>query len=83
MIHKNALGLAGGILWGAVCFLTTLISVYTGYADAFLGMLSTIYPGYTISLMGSFVGLVYGFIDGFIGLYLLALLYTYFEKKVS
>jgi hypothetical protein len=55
--------LAGGIFWGVILFLTTLVSVYTGYARAFLTGIASIYPGYSISLLGSVVGLVYGFLD--------------------
>lgn len=34
------LGLAGGILWGLCLFITTLISMFTGYAMEFLSMKS-------------------------------------------
>ena len=62
-----ALGIAVGILWGGCIFLTTLVSHYTGYGTAFLEALPlSIYPGYSITLVGSAVGLVYGFADGFI-----------------
>ncbi len=62
-----ALGVAIGILWGGCIFLTTLLSVYAGYGTAFLEALPlSIYPGYKITLVGSFVGLVYGFFDGFV-----------------
>jgi hypothetical protein len=63
-----ALGVAAGVLWGGVCvFLTTLLSVYTGYGKSFLEAIpESVYPGYSITLAGSFAGLVYGFIDGFI-----------------
>jgi hypothetical protein len=61
------LGVAAGILWGVLCvFLTTLLSVYTGYGKAFLEVIpESVYPGYSITLTGSFIGLVYGFFDGF------------------
>ncbi len=63
-----ALGVAIGILWGGCIFLTTLLSYYTGYGRLFLEALPlSIYPGYKITLAGSFIGLVYGFFDGFIG----------------
>lgn len=62
-----ALGVAIGILWGGCIFLTTLLSHYTGYGRAFLEALpQSVYPGYKITVAGSFVGLVYGFFDGFI-----------------
>lgn len=79
MIDAKRLGLAGGILWGLVLFFVTLLSSKTGYASVFLTMLSGIYPGFEISAGGSLLGLIYGFLDGFIGLYLLITLYNTLE----
>jgi len=62
-----ALGITAGIVWGGCIFLTTLLSLYTGYARSFLEALpQALYPGYSISISGSFIGLVLGFIDGFV-----------------
>ncbi len=75
-------GLAGGIVWGGAMFLATLISVFAGgYASDFLSMMASIYPGYSITVMGSLIGLVYGFIDLFIAFFLIAWLYNLFEKS--
>lgn len=75
-------GLAGGILWGAVMFAATLASVYAdGYGGNFLVAMSSIYPGYAISVAGSFIGLLYGFVDGFVALFVIAWLYNMFDKK--
>ena len=57
-------------------FLLTLVSMPTGYASPFLNVLSSLYIGYSVSLAGSVIGLMHGFICGFIGLYLLAWLYN-------
>lgn len=76
MINEKKLGLSGGILWGLCMFFTTILSIYTGYAEQFLMLISSIYPGYSISWAGSILGLVYGFFDAGIGLYLLAWLYN-------
>jgi hypothetical protein len=75
-LNASRLGLAGGILWGLCMFVMTLVSVPTGYAADFLKMIGSVYLGYHVSLAGSIVGLIYGFLDGFIGLYVLAWLYT-------
>lgn len=81
-MDKNAglnplrLGLAAGIVWGVSMFLMTLIAIPTGYAYEWLGLMANIYPGYTISYMGSLVGLIYGFFDGFVGLFVLGWLYN-------
>jgi hypothetical protein len=60
-------GLALGITWGVVFFFTTWLSAFTGYAAEFLRVLGvSIYPGYSISPLGSFIGLGYAFVDGFV-----------------
>jgi hypothetical protein len=43
-MDARKLGLAGGILWGALMFVTTLVSVPTGYAADFLQMMGSVYP---------------------------------------
>jgi hypothetical protein len=71
--------LTGGVIWAVIMFFTTLAGVYFGYGIAFLNVWVSIYPGYSISLLGSVIGLVYGFLDMFIGIYLIAWVY----KKLS
>ena len=83
MIHPIRLGLAGGIFWGACLFLTTVFSIYTGYASHWLANIADIYPGFTITWMGSLAGLIYGFIDGFICLSILGWLYNKLDNKVK
>lgn len=63
--------MTGGIVWGATMFLTTLASVYFDYGTDFLRVWMSIYPGYTISTTGAIFGLVYGFLDVFIGVYII------------
>lgn len=83
MLQAKKLGLAGGIIWGLCLFFTTIISIYTGYAKTFLALMSDIYLGYSISGWGCVLGLIYGFLDGFIGLFLLAWLYNKMIKAKS
>ena len=80
MSKAKRLGLAGGIIWGLMMFITTIISIYTGYGDRFLEVMASIYPGYDISWGGSVIGGVYGFLDAGIGLWLLGWLYTKFGE---
>lgn len=75
-INSCHLGLAGGILWGVCMFIFTLLAAHTGYAYEFMALMESVYPGYSISNIGSIVGLIYGFLDGFVGLFLLAWLYN-------
>jgi len=83
MLNTTNLGLAGGIGWGVCVFLTTLLSVWTGYGHAFLEMLSSLYPWFGITIGGAFVGLIEGFIDGFVCLFVVAWLYNRLSKQRS
>jgi hypothetical protein len=79
-----ALGIAIGAVWGVSLFITTWISYYTGYGKLFLEVLAqSIYPGYTITPLGSFLGLLYGFLDGLIGGSVIGWIYNRIAKHGS
>ena len=66
-IDRLALGVAVGIVAGAVVFLATIILVIKG-GDPIgptLGLLGQYIPGYTVSWSGSLIGGVGGFAGGF------------------
>lgn len=75
-LHAAKLGLAGAILWALCLFIVTLLCTYTGYGLFWISQWMDLYPGFSISFGGAFVGLIYGFVDGFVCLYLLASLYN-------
>ncbi|MBA7565491.1 hypothetical protein ES708_07175 [subsurface metagenome] len=77
-LNVKALGLAGGILWGLAIFLLTYWFLLRGFEGKTLARLSNVYLGYSVTWYGGFVGLVWGFVDGFIGGALLAWLYNKF-----
>lgn len=70
------LGLAGGILWALTLFVLTWLSMYTGWGMFWLSQWIDVYTGFNLSTRGAFVGLAYGFVDGFVCLFLLAWLYN-------
>lgn len=76
MLNCKKLGLAGGIIWSFSMFICTILALYTGYSSEFLNLIATVYLGFSISWTGAFIGLIYGFIDAFVGFYLLAYLYN-------
>lgn len=76
MLNPTKLGISGGILWGLSMFICTILAISVGYSTSFLTIMADIYPGYTISWLGTIIGLVYGFLDGFFGLFLLAWIYN-------
>ncbi len=81
-IDAKRLGVAGGLLWAIFLFVWTLIANNNGYGQGWLDLLSEIYLGYSVSTTGAFIGLLWGFVDGFIGLFLLAWLYNWLSGKI-
>jgi len=73
--------LAGGSVWGVLMFLTTIAAATTGYGMTFLQVMTSIYPWYSITFAGSVVGLIYGFLDVFIGVYIVVWVYKQLGKK--
>ena len=80
-LKPTALGIAGGILWGAGLMIMTWVAMGTGYTQKLLNGIAIVYPGYSISFTGSLIGLILGFVDAFVGLYILALLYNWIIDK--
>ena len=78
------MGLAGGLICGAVTAVAVFMPLVTGsdYGMAYLNILFSIYPGFdSVSLMGVVIGFIYSFIDGFIGLYAFGWLYNLLTRK--
>ena len=82
-LHAFALSLTLGLVWGLTLFILTLVSIKTGYGEAIVKLFSTIYPGFDQSGQGAFVGLVWGFLDAFIGTYVVVWLYNFFVDKLA
>ena len=82
-LNVKALALSSGIIWGLGLFvLTWWIIAFEGQTgeQTIIGM---VYRGYNISAMGSFIGLIWGFLDGLIGGLVFAWLYNCFASKFS
>jgi hypothetical protein len=75
-INAVRLGVAAGLVWGIGMFLCTVLSIYSGYGQLWLGLMSDIYPGFSISWQGAIAGLVYGFIDAGLGFFLIGWIYN-------
>lgn len=80
-LNLKALSLSSGLVWAGAVFLTTLLSVPTGYGKEFLNVIASIYPGYSISWAGSIIGLLYAFVDGFISALIFGLIYNAFVRE--
>jgi len=75
-LNVKALALTSGILWGGAVWFATLWLLFRGYDGSLIRQLDHFYLGYSFSVVGAFVGLVWGFIDGAIGGALFAWLYN-------
>ena len=73
-----AAGLAFGILWAAGVLIIGLIATYNGYGSEMIDALGTVYLGLDKTLAGVLIGTVWGFVDAFIGGYLMVWLYNKF-----
>lgn len=78
-LNPVKLGLAAGILWALCLFFLTWVSMYSGYAMFWLAQWMDLYPGFDLSIRGAFIGLIYGFCDGFISFFLLGWVYNLFK----
>ena len=75
-LNAKALGLSVGIIWALGLVIITLLSMYAGIWGEGVSFLSQFYIGYEESLQGILIGIVYAFLDGFIGSWLVATLYN-------
>jgi hypothetical protein len=82
-LNKVALGLSVGIVWGLAIFLITNFRLLTGGEGQTLSKLGAFYFGYTYTHIGSLIGLFWGFVDGFIGGWVVAFFYNLFSKEKS
>jgi hypothetical protein len=73
-LSVKGLALASGILWGASIFLAR------GYDGRLIAQLNHFYIGYSYSVVGAFVGLVWGFVDGAVCGAIFAWLYNALAK---
>lgn len=65
-IDRVAMGLSLGVTSGAFLFLATLALVLKGGDGPTLDLLAQYFPGYSVTAAGSFLGLLYGFVSGFV-----------------
>ncbi len=82
-LSKRALGFSLGLFWGFAVLITTWWLLILGSNGSTITKLHKFYPGYTFSWFGGIVGLLWGFVDGFICGVIIAWLYNLFVKSRS
>ncbi|MCK4577804.1 MAG: bacteriophage holin [Candidatus Marinimicrobia bacterium] len=79
-LNVKAFALACGLLCGlGLLFITWWIILFEGPSGD-VTMIGRVYRGYNISVGGSFIGLLWGLVDGAIGGAIFAWLYNIFNK---
>lgn len=80
-LRVRAFGLATGIVAGLFVLMLTLVSLWFGRGQT-IDALVVPFPGFSRSVGGAIVGMIWGFVDGFIGGALLAWLYNRFASTL-
>jgi hypothetical protein len=77
-LRGTLLGLATGVILGLLIFMATIWLVLKGgqQVGPHLSLLSQFFWGYSVTVAGSFVGLAYGLVIGFVGGMLMAWIYN-------
>ena len=75
-IRKRALGISIGLVWGLTIMMATWWQLVRNAPGNILSKLSTFYLGYSYSWGGAVIGLLWGFVDGFIAGFLIAWFYN-------
>ena len=81
-LHKRALGLSLGLVWGLTILLVTWWFLILGTPGEYVTKLHTVYIGYSVSWGGSVIGFIWGFVYGFIAGVLIAWFYDFFSKML-
>ncbi len=76
-VHKSALGVAFGALFGGALFALTAVHVALAVDGLPLYLLDQYFRGYEVSWLGAFVGLAWGFAVGFVGGWLLGFVHNF------
>ena len=82
-LNVKAFALAFGIIWGLGLFLLTWWIILFDGITAEITFIGRIYRGYSITPTGSFIGLIWAFIDGAIIGTLFAWLYNVIVGRAS
>jgi len=73
------LGLGIGITWGLIT-IGAGISAMFGWAYDFVNVMDSVYIGYAPTFMGSIIGGIWAFVNGFVGGAIIASFYNLFRK---
>ena len=75
-----ALGLGIGILFAAYAFLLGLSALVFDWGTELVEIMGKLYIGYAPTFLGSIIGAIWAFVDGFIAGVVIAWIYNKFQK---
>ncbi len=75
-LNVKAFALTCGMIWGIGLFVLTWWIIAFDGATGEPTLIGRVYRGYAVSPTGSFIGLIWAFVDGFIGGAIFAWLYN-------
>ena len=81
--NVKAFALTCGLIWGLGLFILTWWIILFDGATGEPTLIGRLYRGYSISASGSFIGLMWAFVDGLIGGAIFAWLYNLLSKRNS
>lgn len=79
-LHVFAFGMAIGVSWAISMLLIGLSGHFFQTNTNLIASMGEMYVGFNATIGGSFIGALWGFIDGFIGGVVVAFLYNMFSK---
>ena len=82
-LNVKAFALTAALFWGLALFFITWWIILLDGATGEITFLGRIYIGFNISPGGSFIGLLWGLVDGLIGGAIFAWLYNLFADRFS
>ncbi len=82
-LNVKAFALTCGLIWGLGLFLLTWCLIVSEGATGEITFIGRFYRGYNISPVGSFIGLVWAFLDGAIGGAIFAWLYNFIAARTG
>jgi len=75
-----AMGLSIGIIWSLSFVSFCILNIYFGYGAGVISALSALYIGFDLTPVGVLIGMVWAFLDAFLGGLILAFIYNLFVR---
>ena len=79
MLNAKNFGLACGIIWAFAIFDLGIMAHY-GWGAEMQSVVASLYIGYSATFLGSLLGALWAFVDGFVGGYVFVWLYNKLNK---